>query len=193
MLDYLEGILIHIEPNFAVIDTGGWGLKLTISMYTYNKIKIKQGNKLKLYTQMVVRDDTVELFGFTDEVERQAYLLLNRVPGIGPKAAISILSLMDVAQLKTSIMSEDVQSLVTVPGIGKKTAQKIIIELKDRIKDLPVESDKGDYSSIFEAREVLLSLGFNPREIQLALNDASINSDDSVEDITKAALKKLSK
>jgi Holliday junction DNA helicase RuvA len=162
-------------------------------MYTYNKIKIKQGNKLKLYTQMVVRDDTVELFGFTDEVERQAYLLLNRVPGIGPKAAISILSLMDVAQLKTSIMSEDVQSLVTVPGIGKKTAQKIIIELKDRIKDLPVESDKGDYSSIFEAREVLLSLGFNPREIQLALNDASINSDDSVEDITKAALKKLSK
>ena len=90
-------------------------------------------------------------------------------------------------------MSEDVQSLVTVPGIGKKTAQKIIIELKDRIKDLPVESDKGDYSSIFEAREVLLSLGFNPREIQLALNDASINSDDSVEDITKAALKKLSK
>jgi Holliday junction DNA helicase RuvA len=193
MLDYLEGILIHIEPNFAVIDTGGWGLKLIISMYTYNKIKIKQGNKLKLYTQMVVRDDTVELFGFTDEVERQAYLLLNRVPGIGPKAAISILSLMDVAQLKTSIMSEDVQSLVTVPGIGKKTAQKIIIELKDRIKDLPVESDKGDYSSIFEAREVLLSLGFNPREIQLALNDASINSDDSVEDITKAALKKLSK
>lgn len=193
MLDYLEGILTHIEPNFAVIDTGGWGLKLIISMYTYNKIKIKQGNKLKLYTQMVVRDDTVELFGFTDEVERQAYLLLNRVPGIGPKAAISILSLMDVAQLKTSIMSEDVQSLVTVPGIGKKTAQKIIIELKDRIKDLPVESDKGDYSSIFEAREVLLSLGFNPREIQLALNDASINSDDSVEDITKAALKKLSK
>ena len=191
MLDYLEGKLVHLEPNFAVIDTGGWGLKLTISMFTYNKIKTKQDNKLKLYTQMVLRDDTVELFGFTDEVERQAYLLLNRVPGIGPKAAISILSLMDVAQLKTSIMSEDVQSLVTVPGIGKKTAQKIIIELKDRIKDLPVESDKGDYSSILKL-EVLLSLGFN-EEIQLALNDASINSDDSVEDITKAALKKLSK
>jgi Holliday junction DNA helicase RuvA len=193
MLDYLEGMLVQIEPNFVVINTGGWGLKLTISMYTYNKIKIKQGNKLKLYTHMVLRDDAVELFGFTDEVERQAYVLLNRVPGIGPKAAISILSLMDVARLKTSIISEDVKTLVTVPGIGKKTAQKIIIELKDRIKDLPVKSDEDTYSSIFEAREVLLSLGFNPREIQLVLNDASIDSDKSVEDIIKAALKKLSK
>ena len=64
MLDYLEGKLVHLEPNFAVIDTGGWGLKLTISMFTYNKIKTKQDNKLKLYTQMVVRDDTVELLAF---------------------------------------------------------------------------------------------------------------------------------
>jgi Holliday junction DNA helicase RuvA len=193
MLDYLEGKLVHAEPNFAVIDTGGWGLKLTISMHTYNKIKIEADNKLKLYTQMVLRDDSVDLYGFYEEVERQAYVLLNRVPGIGPKAAISILSLMDVARLKTSILSEDVKALVTVPGIGKKTAQKIIIELKDRIKDLPVKSDEGIYNSIFEAREVLLSLGFNPTEIQIALDDASIDINDSVEDIAKAALKKLSK
>ena len=193
MLEYLEGKLVYAEPNFAVIDTGGWGLKLTISMFTYNKIKNGQDNRLKLYTQMVIRDDAVELFGFADAVEREAYILLNRVPGIGPKAAVSILSLMDVARLKTSILSEDVKALVTVPGIGKKTAQKIIIELKDRIKDLPVKSDEGIYNSIFEAREVLLSLGFNPTEIQIALDDTSIDINDSVEDIAKAALKKLSK
>ncbi|HHY70779.1 MAG TPA: Holliday junction branch migration protein RuvA [Thermoanaerobacterales bacterium] len=193
MLDYLEGKLVHLEPNFAVIDTGGWGLKLTISMFTYNKIKTKQDNKLKLYTQMVLRDDAVELFGFYDAVERQAYILLNRVPGIGPKAAISILSLMDVAQLKVSILSEDVKTLVTVPGIGKKTAQKIIIELKDRIKDLPVKTDVGIYNSIFEAKEALISLGFNPREIQLAIDDDSIDSNDSAENIIKTCLKKLSK
>ncbi|NLU10885.1 MAG: Holliday junction branch migration protein RuvA [Tepidanaerobacter acetatoxydans] len=193
MLDYLEGLLVHVEPNFAIIDIGGWGLKLNISMFTYNKIKTGQGNKLKLYTQMVLRDDAVELFGFFDVVERQAYVLLNKVSGIGPKAAISILSLMDVARLKTSILSEDVKDLVKVPGIGKKTAQKIIIELKDRIKDLPVTSDEGKYNSIIEAREALISLGFNPMEIQLVLDEDSVKNNDSVEDIIKSALKKLSK
>jgi len=120
-------------------------------------------------------------------------VLLNRVPGIGPKVAISILSLMDISHLKTSVISEDVNALVTVPGIGKKTAQKIIIELKDRIKDLPVIADELRYNSVFEAKEVLISLGFNPKEIQLALDAASIKSDDTVEDIVKKALKKLSK
>ncbi len=193
MFDYVEGRLTHLEPNFAVIDTGGWGLRLTITVSTYNKIKIEQDNKLRLYTHMVLRDDAVELFGFCDTVERQAYILLNRVPGIGPKAAISILSLIDVVQLKTSILSEDINTLVMVPGVGKKTAQKIIIELKDRIKDLPVEPDKGIYDSIFEAKEALISLGFNPKEIQLVLADDSIDSDDSVENIIKECLKKLSK
>lgn len=193
MLDYLEGVLVHAEPDFAIIDIGGWGLKLNISMFTYNKIKTGQGNKLKLYTQMVLRDDAVELFGFFDVVERQAYVLLNKVSGIGPKAAISILSLMDVARLKTSILSEDVKDLVKIPGIGKKTAQKIIIELKDRIKALPVTSDEGMYNSIIEAREALISLGFNPMEIQLVLDEDSVKNNDSVEDIIKCALKKLSK
>ncbi len=193
MLDYLEGVLVHVEPDFAIIDIGGWGLKLNISMFTYNKIKTELGNKLKLYTQMVLRDDAVELFGFFDVVERQAYVLLNKVSGIGPKAAISILSLMDVARLKTSILSEDVKDLVKVPGIGKKTAQKIIIELKDRIKHLPVTSDEGMYNSIIEAREALISLGFNPMEIQLVLDEDSVKNNDSVEDIIKCALKKLSK
>ncbi|WP_213974776.1 Holliday junction branch migration protein RuvA [Tepidanaerobacter acetatoxydans] len=193
MLDYLEGVLVHAEPDFAIIDIGGWGLKLNISMFTYNKIKTELGNKLKLYTQMVLRDDAVELFGFFDVVERQAYVLLNKVSGIGPKAAISILSLMDVARLKTSILSEDVKDLVKIPGIGKKTAQKIIIELKDRIKALPVTSDEGMYNSIIEAREALISLGFNPMEIQLVLDEDSVKNNDSVEDIIKCALKKLSK
>ncbi|MDD4570294.1 MAG: helix-hairpin-helix domain-containing protein, partial [Tepidanaerobacteraceae bacterium] len=130
---------------------------------------------------------------FYDAVERQAYILLNRVSGIGPKAAVSILSLMDVARLKASILSEDVKTLITIPGVGKKTAQKIIIELKDSIKELPVESDKSINNSVFEAREVLISLGFHPREIQLALSEDLIVEDDTVESIVKSALKKLSK
>lgn len=193
MLDYVEGKLVKREPNFAIIDVGGWGVKLSVSLFTYNKIKDLKGQNVRLYTHMVLRDDAIELYGFFDEVERQAFVLLNRVPGIGPKVAISILSLMDISHLKTSVISEDVNALVTVPGIGKKTAQKIIIELKDRIKDLPVIADELRYNSVFEAKEVLISLGFNPKEIQLALDAASIKSDDTVEDIVKKALKKLSK
>ena len=193
MLDYVEGKLVKEEPNFAVIDVGGWGVKLNISLFTYNKIKDKKDQKVRLYTKMVLREDSIELYGFYDEVERQAFVLLNRVPGIGPKVAFSILSLMDISHLKASILSEDVNALVAVPGIGKKTAQKIIIELKDRIKDLPVIADELSYNSIFEAKEVLISLGFNPKEIQLALDTASIKADDSIEEIVKAALKKLSK
>jgi len=193
MLDYIEGKLVSKEPNFAIIDVGGWGVKLNMSMFTYNKIKDKNDQKIRLYTQMVLRDDAIELFGFYYEVERQAFMLLNKVSGIGPRVAISILSLMDISYLKASILSEDVNALVGVPGIGKKTAQKIIIELKDRIKDLPVTTDELNYNSIFEAKEVLVSLGFNPKEIQLALDKVSINTNDSVEDIIKAALKILSK
>ena len=193
MLDYVEGKLVKREPNFAIIDVGGWGVKLSVSLFTYNKIKDFKDQNVRLYTHMVLRDDAIELYGFFDEVERQTFVLLNRVPGIGPKVAISILSLMDISHLKTSVISEDVNALVTVPGIGKKTAQKIIIELKDRIKDLPVIADELRYNSVFEAKEVLISLGFNPKEIQLALDAASIKSDDTVEDIVKKALKKLSK
>ena len=101
--------------------------------------------------------------------------------------------MMDVAQLKTSVLTEDIKSLILVPGIGKKTAQKIIIDLKDRVKDLPVESYNENYTSILEAKEVLMSLGFNPIEIQSVLDDDSIKKCDSIEDIVKSALRKLSK
>ncbi|WP_422444055.1 Holliday junction branch migration protein RuvA [Thermoanaerobacterium sp. DL9XJH110] len=191
MLDYIRGTLIELEPNFAVIETGGWGLRLTISLHTYNRIKTMNGQEIKLYTYMIIKEETIELIGFFDILERRAFMLLNRVSGIGPKAAISILSLIDVAKLKACILSEDVKTLVSVPGIGKKTAQKIIIDLKDSVKDLPVEAGKSESGdALYEAREVLMSLGFNPGEIQLALID---NTGNSVEEIVTKALKKLSR
>jgi Holliday junction DNA helicase RuvA len=191
MLDYIRGTLIELEPNFAVIETGGWGLRLTISLHTYNRIKTMNGQEIKLYTYMIIKEETIELIGFFDILERRAFMLLNRVSGIGPKAAISILSLIDVAKLKACILSEDVKTLVSVPGIGKKTAQKIIIDLKDSVKDLPVEAGKSESGdALYEAREVLMSLGFNPGEIQLALID---NTGNTVEEIVTKALKKLSR
>ncbi len=197
MLDYVKGKLEVLEPNYTVIDVGGWGVSLSISLYTYKKIKVMFENEVKLYSKLVLKEDAIELYGFYDKIEREAFLLLNKVPGVGPKVAISVLSLFNVGQIKTSILNEDIKALTAVPGIGKKTAQKIILELKDRIRDLPIDIAVVDNQNmIIEAKEVLETLGFKGSEIHYVLDDCYKNlkhSDISVEEIVKQALKRLSK
>ncbi|HHW03446.1 MAG TPA: Holliday junction branch migration protein RuvA [Thermoanaerobacterales bacterium] len=197
MLDYIKGTLMAIEPNQAVIDTGGLGYKLTISLHTYNSIKSQINNQVKLYTHLVLKEDAIDLVGFYDTVERQAFILLTRVPGIGLKVGISILSLLDVAALKSAVLSDDIKTLEAVPGIGKKTAQKIIIDLRDRIKDLPIDTQKNaDFKVLYEVRQALETLGFNPKEIQIALEkySASVPIDEkNMEEIIKNTLKILSR
>lgn len=197
MLDYIKGTLMAIEPNQAVIDTGGLGYKLTISLHTYNSIKFQLNNQVKLYTHIVLKEDAIDLVGFYDTVERQAFILLTRVPGIGLKVGISILSLLDVAALKSAVLSDDIKTLEAVPGIGKKTAQKIIIDLRDRIKDLPIDTQKNaDFKVLYEVRQALETLGFNPKEIQIALEkySASVPIDEkNMEEIIKNTLKILSR
>ncbi|GAQ26311.1 Holliday junction branch migration protein RuvA [Tepidanaerobacter syntrophicus] len=194
MLEYIKGKLVFVEPTTAVVDISGVGIKADISMYSYDKIKNYKGETITLYTHLLLKEDAIELFGFFDKIERQAYLFLNKVSGVGPKVALSVLSLMDAAKLKNVILTENVNELTKVPGIGKKTAQKIIIELKDRIKDLPVstpDEDTEDYIS--EAKEALISLGFSSAEVNLALSDDLVKDSKNLEDIIKAALKKMSK
>lgn len=195
MFDYIEGNLVAIEPNFAVVHTGGWGVRLSISLITYEKLKAMLNKDIRLFLHMVVKDDAIELIGFNEAIERQAFILLNKVSGIGTKVGLAVLSFFDVPRLKACILAEDAKSLTTVPGIGKKTAQRVIIELKDRIKDLSVESKEyGPANDIYEAKEVLTSLGFSSNEVQKVLRDLPENQTcNGVEDIVKNALKKLSK
>lgn len=196
MIDYIKGRIANIEPESVVIDTGMIGIKMAISLFTYNKIKNYHDKDIKIYAHLVVRENAIELIGFYDTVERQTFMLLNKVPGIGPKVALSILSMIDVGKLKTAILTENVKTLVAVPGIGKKTAQKIIIDLKDKVKDLPVDSTAEKSNVIYEAREVLFSLGFSLTEVRQALDSCLQEVEDdelSAEDIVVKALKKLSK
>lgn len=194
MFEYIKGKLIFAEPTAAVVDISGVGIKADISMYSYDKIKNYKGETITLYTHLLLKEDAIELFGFFDKIERQAYLLLNKVSGVGPKVALSVLSLMDAAKLKNVILTENVNELTKVPGIGKKTAQKIIIELKDRIKDLSVStSDEDTEDFTAEAKEALISLGFSSAEVNLALSDDLVKNNKNLEDIIKAALKKMSK
>lgn len=196
MLDYVKGILVSAEPNCAVIDTGGWGFRLNISIHTYNNIKSHLHTQVKLYTHLIIKEDAIDLAGFYDKIEREAFLLLTRVPGIGLKVGMSMLSLLDVSTLKSAILSDNTSVLASVPGVGKKTAQKIIIDLKDRIKDLPINSQKDvEFNVLYEVKRALESLGFKPNEIQTALDkySASDISGESVEEILRKTLKKLSR
>lgn len=195
MIDYVEGILTVIEPEFAVVHVGGWGIKLFISLNTYEELKNMTEGDIRLYAHMVIKDDIIELIGFQEAIERQAFIMLNKVSGIGTKVGLAILSYFTVPKLKACIFNEDVDSLIKVPGIGKKTAQRMIIELKDRFKELSVESQ--DYTKsrdIFEAEEVLISLGFSINEVQKVLRILSEHQKPGkVEDIIKNALKQLSR
>jgi len=191
MLNHIKGRLIQIEQNTAIIETSGLGFKLHISLMTYKQITSKLNSEVVLYTHMVVKEDAFELYGFSDELERNAFLYLIKISGVGPRVAIAILSVLDAQGLKTCILSKDVNMLTTVPGIGKKTAQKIIFELKDKIKELPVEvASKNTFDYLNEARETLLSLGFTNQEIQHVLDSANGST---TEELITYALKRLSK
>ncbi|MGI6485831.1 MAG: Holliday junction branch migration protein RuvA [Thermoanaerobacterales bacterium] len=192
MFDYIKGLLVDLQPDRAVLETYGIGYTVSTSFKTYSRIKDQVNREIKLYVYLIIKEDSVELAGFYDRVERQAFLLLNRVPGIGSKAAFSILSMLDVASLKHCIMTDDIKTLITIPGIGKKTAQKIIIDLKDKVEQLPIEmpDTTSSLDMIVEAKEVLISLGFSSHEVMQALKGLNLQ-EPSVENLVREALKKL--
>ncbi|MGB9813086.1 MAG: Holliday junction branch migration protein RuvA [Thermovenabulum sp.] len=186
MFEYIKGILIEAKPSYAIVETNGLGYKLNISYLTYEKIKGLINKEIMLYSLLVVKEDALEIYGFYEREEREFFIKLNKVSGIGPKLALSILSYSDINLLKSAINSEDVSKLSSIPGIGKKTAQKMILELKDKIK---FSGEEGN--SIYEAREVLLTLGFSLEEINKAF--LNIDKTKTTEEIVKEALKFFSK
>lgn len=198
MYYYLNGTLVTLFGGYAAIDCGGVCYKLTVSNNTYSALAKHLGKTAKLYTYLSVREDAMELFGFYSEDEHSAFTKLITVSGVGPKAAISILSTLSVDRLISAIANNDPKAISMSPGVGLKTAQKIILDLKDKMKieqlegveDIAptVSSSKASFS---EAVDTLLVLGYTRSEAVNAVKgcDPSL----SLEDIIKVALKKLSK
>ncbi len=196
---YFNGILTYCALNTAVIECSGVGYKLTVSAMTLAKIAGKENSSVKLYSYLAVREDAVELFGFATEDELEAYKLLIGVSGIGPKAAIAILSIFTPEKLAATIASGDAKSISRAQGIGAKTAARVILELKDKFNFFGEASGDGSESSagsldasvggLSEAGEVLAVLGYTRAEIASAMKgiDTSLDS----EEIVKLALKKL--
>ena len=206
MFYYISGKLAKLDVAFAVVDAGGVGFKMTISKSTYYRITGKSGENVMLYTYMAVREDGTELFGFSTEEELSAFKMLITVSGVGPKAAISILSTLTPEKLALAICTEDKKAISQANGIGPKTAARIILELKDKLKadgigEADVDSSSPltevgvgakNTSKLSDAQDALVVLGYSRNEALKALQTIDTNALD-LDDRIRLALKKLMK
>lgn len=206
MFYYISGKLAHLDQNFAVVDAGGVGYKMTITQNTYNSmpphLSVKEAPNVKLYSYMAVREDGVELFGFISEDELSAFKMLITVSGVGPKAAIAILSHLSPSKLAVAICTEDKKSISQANGIGPKTAARIILELKDKLKNevfddaddpaAEVSVAMPDSNKLKDAQDALAVLGYSRNETLTALKNIDTASLE-LDEIIKLALKKLMK
>lgn len=195
----ITGALTHKEPGMAVLTTGGVGFKLSITLNTLGKLP-KIGEEATLYTYLNVKEDALDLYGFWDLAEENCFKMLLTVSGVGPKAALGLLSDLTPERFALAVAADDVKALKAVPGIGPKTAQRIILELKDKLKGADLGAaftgDSGASGGSFtgagnlgEAVSALVVLGYGHSEAASVL--VGVSDDTSVEEMIKIALKKL--
>lgn len=199
MFYHLDGKVAELGQGMAVIDCNGVGYLVNTSLTTQSRLKV--GERSKLYISESVREDAFELFGFATKSEKRSFDLLIGVSGVGPKAALSILSAYTPEALAMAILSGDEKALTVAPGIGKKIAQRVILELKDKLTkesgdfELPMKSGApvavGD-GKLSDAAAALAVLGYGPAEINVALKGVDV-APLTVEEIIKAALKNMMK
>ena len=200
MFYYVNGTVAHLAPYLAIIDCGGVGYACRTTNNTLTRLK--KGETAKLYTYLNVREDAMELYGFYSENELNCFQLLIGVSGVGPKAALSILSSSTPETLAMSIITGDEKALTVAPGIGKKIAQRVILELKDKLAKGQIapggESYGGTGVTVIpenkssEAAAALAVLGYSTAEINIALKGIDLEAL-SLEEIIKQALKKMVK
>ena len=200
MFYYLNGVVAEMEANLAVIDCGGVGYACATTNYTLSQLK--KGERAKLYTYMNVREDAVDLFGFSSQSELHSFKLLLGVSGVGPKAALAILSTTTPANLAMAVVMGDEKALTAAPGIGKKIAQRIILELKDKLAkeqasfgpdtggSVPLTVLPNDKAE--EAGAALAVLGYSGSEVAAALKGIDIDIL-PLEEIIRQALKRMVK
>lgn len=202
MIGCLTGTVRALEAPVVLLDVNGVGYEIDTPLSTF--CQLKQGQHITLWTHMVVREDAHALFGFMDKDDKVFFRILLKVNGVGPKMALSILSTMSSALLVQAIDMEDVTTLTRIPGVGKKTAERLVIELRDRLKNLHTSTSTtegvsqlssiqlGTPSPVAEAEAALVSLGYKPIEAQKAV--AAFKADfTETADLIRAALKSMMK
>ena len=203
MFHHIRGELAYVDASFAVIDCNGVGYKLSISLNTYNEISSNVGEEVKLLSHLKVREDALELYGFISNEELECFKLLISVSGVGPKAAMSILSIFTPDKFSFAVCTEDARALAKASGVGAKTAARIVLELKDKISKDTVSGtpEKSNFNlsakvttpqkngKLSEAADALTVLGYNRSEILDVLR--TISPDLELEEMITQALKKF--
>ncbi len=195
MYDYIKGSYEGFYKDYIIIENNGIGYKIFASGSTISELP-KVSEEVKLYIEQIVREDFIGLYGFLTIEERELFNLLLSINGVGAKATLSLLSIASVNNLKYAILTGDDKTITKAPGVGKKIAQRIILELKDKLKNdefISGISDKDEYSSegnnLSEALLALLALGYSEKEASKVLE--KVNPQESIEIIIKEALRLL--
>lgn len=191
MITHLNGKLIEKTPTSLIVECGGIGYEVKVSLNTFSAI----GNdeSIRIFTEFVVREDAQILYGFKTTEEREMFRLLVSVSGIGPSTGILMLSGLTPSEIATAITTEDVETIKSVKGIGKKTAERVIVDLKDKMLKFEVSDENistSDNRLRFDALTALVSLGFDKKSAEKAINKV-MKEQDTVELLIKDALKVL--
>ncbi len=193
MIGRLTGILIEKNPPQITLDVTGVGYEIDVPMSTFYSLPAS-GEKVTLHTHLAVREDAHQLFGFATEAERTAFRQLLKISGVGARIALAVLSGLSVAELAQAVAAQETGRLTKIPGIGKKTAERLLLELRDRMKGLVGMAGAALATTAPAANDILnalLALGYNEREAQAALK--ALPDGVSVSDGIRQALKSLSK
>lgn len=201
MFYYISGELVHVAENTAVIDVGGVGYKLTVSSTTLSSLPSTSNENpiVKLYTYMAVKEDAVDLYGFYSTEELDIFKLLISISGVGPKAALSILSILSPQALADAVASQNVKMISRAPGVGLKTAQRIVLELSGKLVSASVSASASSGAakaavktpSVSEAQDALMVLGYSRAEAQNAIRSVADFERKTTEELIKAALVQL--
>jgi Holliday junction DNA helicase RuvA len=201
MIGRIRGTLVHKQPPEILVEVGGVGYEIQVPMTTLFQLP-EMGAEVSLVTHFVVREDAQLLFGFIDERDRALFRQLIRVSGVGPKLALTILSGMDATSFARCVQRDDVSSLVALPGVGKKTAERLLVEMRDKLKDWlgQLEGTPGEVAGVTispvtdlvaDAESALIALGYKPAEaskVVAAVNDDSVADS---EELIRRALKSM--
>lgn len=200
MIGRLQGILVEKQPPSLLIDVNGVGYEVDAPMSTFYNLPAT-GERISLHTHLVVREDAQLLYGFYTQTERAMFRSLIKVSGVGAKVALAILSGISAGDFARCVQDDDTASLVKLPGIGKKTAERLIVEMRDRIKDWggsatdfvsatsPLQSPASASDPVREAIAALVSLGYKPAEASRMIQAIGSTADLPTEEIIRAALK----
>lgn len=201
MIAFVRGELVSVEEEKVIVDAGGIGYNVFVSASTLSKLPA-EGREIKLYTYMNVKEDLMQLYGFMTKDELHVFKLIIGVSGIGPKGGLGILSQLTPDDLRFAVASKDVKAISAAPGIGKKTAEKLILELKDKLsiedvlnhqseEEHVVNSTSMNYEVQSDAVQALVALGYGNTEALKAVKQVEIEENMSVETVLKKALKYL--